>query len=98
VLVKGGRWKRDNDSFGAAGYVNGLSPEHRQYLAAGGQGFFLGDGQLSYGQEKILEVFYSMGMVRGTWLTANFQHVQNPGYNRDRGPAEVYGLRLHAEF
>ena len=98
VLFKGGRWKRDSDSFGAAGYVNGLSPEHRQYLAAGGQGFFLGDGQLSYARERILEVFYCLGMVRGTWLTANFQHVQNPGYNRDRGPAEVYGLRLHAEF
>jgi len=98
VLVKGTSWRRPEDSVGVAGYLNGISQAHRDYLAAGGQGFFLGDGQLSYGEEKILELFYSLSVVRGTWLTADFQHIANPGYNRDRGPAQTYNLRVHFEF
>ena len=31
-------------------------------------------------------------------LTADYQLVGNPGYNRDRGPASVFGLRAHAGF
>jgi high affinity Mn2+ porin len=98
VLVKGTSWQRPEDSIGVAGYLNGLSQVHRDYLAAGGLGFFLGDGQLNYAPEKILELFYSLSVVRGTWLSAGFQHIQNPGYNRDRGPAQVYNLRVHFEF
>jgi high affinity Mn2+ porin len=98
VLVKGSSWKRSEDSIGLAGYLNGLSQAHRDYLAAGGQGFFLGDGQLTYGREKIAELFYSLSVVRGAWLTADFQYVTNPGYNRDRGPAQIYNLRVHVEF
>jgi hypothetical protein len=26
------------------------------------------------------------------------QHINNPGYNRDRGPVLVPSLRLHVEF
>jgi len=98
VLVKGGAWKRAEDSAGLAGYLNGISQAHRDYLAAGGQGFFLGDGQLNYGQEKILELFYSLSVMRGAWLTADYQHIANPGYNRDRGPAQTWNLRAHFEF
>jgi len=28
----------------------------------------------------------------------DLQHINNPGYNRDRGPVVVPGLRLHVEF
>jgi hypothetical protein len=28
----------------------------------------------------------------------DLQHIDNPGYNRDRGPVVVPGLRLHVEF
>ena len=98
VLVKGGRWGRGEDVLGIAAYVNGLSRDHRDYLAAGGQGFFLGDGRLTYGTERIFEMFYSLHVVRGTWVSADYQYVANPGYNKDRGPASVYSLRLHAEF
>ena len=98
VLVKGGAWQRAEDSIGIAGYLNGISQAHRDYLAAGGQGFFLGDGRLNYAQERILELFYSLRVVRGTWLTADYQHIANPGYNRDRGPAQVWNLRVHFEF
>ena len=98
VLLKGGRWGRDQDSAGLAAYFNGLSHDHRDYLAAGGQGFFLGDGRLSYSTERILEAFYSVGLVRRTSVSADYQYVANPGYNRDRGPAHVFSLRAHFEL
>lgn len=98
TLVKGARWRRENDTLGFAGYVNGLSSAHRDYLAAGGQGFFLGDGRLNYATERIFEAFYSFGFARGAFLTADWQHIANPGYNRDRGPADVYNVRLHFEL
>jgi high affinity Mn2+ porin len=31
-------------------------------------------------------------------VTADYQFVVNPAYNRDRGPVSIFGLRLHAEF
>ena len=98
VLLQGSRWGRERDSAGFAAYINGLSSDHRDYLAAGGQGFFLGDGRLSYSTERILETFYSLGVARGTWLGADYQYVANPGYNRDRGPAQVFTLRVHFEL
>ena len=48
-------WGRTDDRFGIAYVWHGLSPEHRDYLAAGGIGFVLGDGKLNYGLEQILE-------------------------------------------
>ena len=45
-----------------------------------------------------LEAFYSFQMTRGTWLTTDYQRIQNPAYNADRGPVNVYALRFHAEF
>ncbi len=98
LLAKGASWGRPQDSFGVAAYLNGLSDSHRDYLAAGGQGFFLGDGRLNYANEKIGELFYSVNVIRGTWLTADYQYVMNPGYNRDRGPAQVLNFRAHFEF
>jgi hypothetical protein len=98
VLVKGGGWGRPTDSIGVATYLNGLSRSHRNYLASGGQGFFLGDGRLSYGGERILETFYSLGLMKGMWLSLGYQRIANPGYNRDRGPADFLSIRLHAEI
>jgi high affinity Mn2+ porin len=31
-------------------------------------------------------------------ITGDYQFVDNPGYNRDRGPVNLFALRLHAEF
>jgi len=98
ALVKGDGWARPGDSIGIAAYLNGLSRSHRDYLAAGGLGFFLGDGRLSYSGERILETFYSLGVAKGTAISLGYQRVTNPGYNRDRGPANFLGLRLHAEI
>jgi carbohydrate-selective porin OprB len=98
TLVKGSGWGRPEDKLGFAGYVNGISNEHRAYLAAGGKGFFLGDGQLNYGTERIFETFYSLGVTKYFAFSLGYQYIVNPGYNRDRGPVNVFGLRLHAEI
>ena len=80
---------------GLAGVCNGLSPEHRDYLAAGGLGFIIGDGRLNYGLEKILEVYYNLEVHKNIHVTLDFQEVDHPAYNRDRGPVSVYSLRVH---
>jgi high affinity Mn2+ porin len=78
--------------------VDALSRDHRDYLAAGGYGFMIGDGRLSYGLERIAELYYKAALHRFVWLTADYQFVENPAYNRDRGPVHVFGARLHAAF
>jgi high affinity Mn2+ porin len=98
ALVKGGAWGRPDDRLGVAAYRNGLAPPHRNYLAAGGLGFFLGDGRLNYGAERIVETFYSLAVNKYLSLSLGYQRVANPGYNRDRGPADFVGFRLHAEI
>lgn len=98
LLARGDAWGRPLDSAGAAVYVNGLSGAHRAYLAAGGLGFFLGDGRLSYASERIFEAFYSLGVARGAWLSLGYQYLANPGYNADRGPANFLGFRIHGEI
>jgi len=97
-LLKGTAWRRPNDVLGAAIAVNMLGPDHRAYLAAGGSGAFLGDGALNYGHERVLELFYSLQVTKALAISPDFQLIQNPGYNRDRGPAKFVGVRVHAEF
>ncbi|MBJ6107771.1 carbohydrate porin [Hymenobacter sp. BT523] len=100
LVSTGARWQRPDDRLGAAVVVNGLSPEHRAYLAAGGYGFIVGDGALSYGLESIAEVYYSFSLPRyHASISPDYQLVINPGYNRDRaGPVHVAAVRLHVEF
>jgi len=64
----------------------------------GGLGFLLGDGRLSYGPEEIVECFYTAHLWRGLYASADVQHINNPGYNRVRGPVLVPGARLHVDF
>jgi len=90
--------RRQLDRIGVAVVANGLSPAHRDYLAAGGIGFLLGDGALSYGHERIAEAYYTAFVARGAYLSADVQEISNPGYNRDRGPVRVITTRLHIEF
>jgi high affinity Mn2+ porin len=77
--------------------VNGISAVHRQFLAAGGLGITVGDGKLNYGKEEILEAYYSFAMRWGVSVSPDSQFVVNPAYNRDRGPASIFALRLHWE-
>jgi hypothetical protein len=98
VSVKGTGWERPSDTLGLAFASNGLSSAHRAYLAAGGLGFFLGDGALRYRSEDIVESYYSLNIAKTAWITADFQRIFNPGYNADRGPVTVLSARLHCEF
>jgi len=94
----GGRWGRRNDHVGLAFVSDGISRDHAQYLAYGGDGFILGDGKLNYGRENILESYYTLHAWRGIFPAFGLQYVVNPGYNRDRGPVIVPTLRLHVDF
>jgi high affinity Mn2+ porin len=98
LSLKGDRWGRHNDTLGLAAVVNGLSGAARDYFATGGMGILIGDGALNYGPEKILEAYYSLKVNRYLSVALNYQHVNNPAYNRDRGPVSIYGLRVHSEF
>ena len=99
-LVKKGKcWCRPEDELGLACAVNGISGDHRDYLAAGGLGFILGDGALRYGPEAILETYYRFKFKdKQIFIMPDFQLVGDPGYNRDRGPVGVGTIRVHAEF
>ena len=98
VQFDGDIWKRKNDRFSIAYVNNGLSSDHRNYLAKGGYGFLIGDGKLNYGHEQIMEAYYSFNILKKVFLSPDYQFVTNPGYNKDRGPVHIIALRLHAEF
>jgi high affinity Mn2+ porin len=96
--LSGERWRRPTDRVGVAVASNGLSDLHRTYLQQGGLGFLLGDGTLRYGREDIVEAYYTAHVWRGLFASADGQHIANPGYNRDRGPVFIWGLRAHVDF
>ena len=96
--LAGNSWHRHLDKIGAAFVSNAISAWHQKYLALGGRGFLLGDGGLNYGRETIFESYYNAHLWRGVYGGFDLQHINNPGYNRDRGPVLVPGLRLHLEF
>ena len=98
IYARGSRWGRTLDRAGGLFISNGISAAHQSYLAHGGLGFLLGDGGLTYGRETIEEAFYDLHIWRGAYVSADLQYVNNPGYNRARGPVAVPGLRLHLEF
>ena len=105
LSLKGKRWNRADDVVGLAGVVNGLSAQHHDYLAAGGIGIIVGDGRLNYEPEEILEFYYDAKLPAFTKyvpvsasLTFDYQFVNDPGYNADRGPANIVGARLHLDY
>jgi high affinity Mn2+ porin len=99
LSLAGKSWDRADDTLGLAGVVNELSSEARAYLAAGGLGILIGDGQLPhYGCETSLETYYRAQVVDGLDLSLDYQLIVNPAYNQDRGPVSVLGVRIHAEI
>ncbi|HEY3971583.1 MAG TPA: carbohydrate porin [Candidatus Sulfotelmatobacter sp.] len=98
VGANGAWWHRKQDRAGIAFVSNAIKKDHQNYLAAGGLGFLLGDGHLNYGRENILESYYTVHVWRGIYLAPGLQHINNPGYNRDRGPVVVPYFRAHVEF
>ena len=98
-LSLGGKlWRRAGDTFAVAAVVNGISGPHIAYLAAGGLGILVGDGQLPHpGPEEIVETYYRVPLWMSQ-VTADYQFIVNPAYNRDRGPVSVVSIRLRTQF
>jgi len=99
ISFNGTAWKRPMDKWGLAYVGNGISTPHRNYIKNGGYGFIIGDGQLNYGIEHIIEFFYSYHiMPLHVFISPDYQFVLHPAYNRDRGPVHIVALRLHFEL
>ena len=96
--LAGSRWRRPGDVFGVALAADGLSHDHRAYLAAGGTGFLLGDGGLRYGPETVTELYYNAHVGRVATLSPDLMRIANPGYNRARGPAFVLSGRVNLRY
>lgn len=95
----GAGWGRASDRIGLVGIVNGITREHQRYLDAGGVGVLVGDGKLPHpGSEAIAEAYYDWQPRKGFDVTLDYQFIANPGYNRDRGPANVFAVRFHGGF
>jgi len=98
--IRGLLWHRPRDKWGVAFVGNGISHNHHEYLARGGLGFLLGDGRLTYGPEKIMETYYNFPIPvhSGFFAALDVQYLDDPGYNRARGPVVVLSARLHVEL
>jgi high affinity Mn2+ porin len=110
--LSGNHWARADDRLGVAVAIEGLSDPHKDYLAAGGAGFLLGDGTLNYAHEQILELYYRAELP---WplndrspvfrkyplkiqVSPDFQYIRDPAYNHDRGPVKFWAVRFHLEL
>ena len=98
TIVGGGAWGRARDSVGLGYAQNWISAAHVRYLNLGGIDGFIGDGRISYKPERLVEAYYNINLTKRFWLTLDWQRVENPAYNSDRGPVTMVGARLHAEF
>jgi high affinity Mn2+ porin len=98
LVLSGKRWGRPDDTVGLAGVINGISRQHEDFLNAGGLGILVGDGTLPHpGTERIVEAYYSFPVL--SWrATIDYQFIDNPAYNQDRGPVSIVGTRLRAQF
>ncbi len=99
IATNGTSWHHKEDVLSLAIVTNGLSEPHRTYLERGGLGFQLGDSKLNYANETVIELNYNFKpLSSGIWFTYDYQLVLNPGYNADRGPVNVFSLRVHVEL
>ncbi|HET7123065.1 MAG TPA: carbohydrate porin [Bradyrhizobium sp.] len=98
LSLKGAKWGRPDDVIGIGGAINALSRDHRDFIAAGGLGILIGDGQLNYRRERILETYYAYAINKQLTLSADYQLITHPAYNADRGPVHIFSGRLHGEF
>lgn len=98
ISTDGRKWNRKDDTAGLAYVISGLSTPHRNYLKAGGRGFELGDGKLNYGLEQLAEFYYSFELKEELYLSGAYQFIVNPGYNKDRGPVNVFSVRVRIEI
>jgi high affinity Mn2+ porin len=99
LSLLGTAWHRTDDTLGVAAINNGISAARERYLNAGGLGVLIGDGRLPHpGPEQILEGYYSLSVFKAAHLAFDYQWINHPAYNRDRGPVSVVAVRVHAQF
>jgi high affinity Mn2+ porin len=98
VLAKGSSWSRPKDVAGIGGNLGWISNIHAKYLGMGGVDGFVGDGAITAGAEKSVDLFYGANFGKIYWLTGDYQHITNPGFNAARGPVNVFTVRIHGEF
>lgn len=99
LSLAGNRWNRPDDTVGAAFVINNISKAHKDYFEQGGFGVLVGDGKLTNaGPEQIFETYYSYAVLKGINVSADYQLVNHPAYNVDRGPVHIFGVRLHGQF
>lgn len=98
LSLRGTGWGRTQDRLGIAYIQNGLSPDHLDYLAAGGLGFIIGDGRVNYAPERLVETYYAFAIGNHFTASLDIQRCWNPAYNADRGPVSLFALRGHVQF
>ena len=98
LLAKGSKWSRPRDVAGVGVNLGWISKIHAEYLALGGVDGFVGDGAINARHGKRSICFTASTYRKSFWLTGDYQHIVNPGFNADRGPVNVFSLRIHGEF
>ncbi len=98
IAGKGSLWKRPIDVAGVGAGFGWISKPHADYLGMGGIDGFVGDGHIRQAAESVIDLFYSVNVASSVWLSADYQRLWNPAFNADRGPVDVFGVRVHAEF
>lgn len=96
--ASGASWGREKDELGVAMVFSGLSGPQTRYYELGGLGLIIGDNGMTYGGEKVIESYYRCRLRDGVDLTLDYQLVGNPAHNADRGPVNIFGLRLRTVF
>jgi high affinity Mn2+ porin len=47
----------------------------------------------------ITELYYSFKLNNyPLWISPDYQYIINPAYNKDRGPVQALGVRVHLEI
>ncbi len=99
VSFSGKQWGRPDDRVGIAGVMNSIAPVHQEFFNLGGLGILVGDGTLpNPSVEKLIEAYYSYSLTSVTKLTFDYQFIDNPAYNTDRGPVSLFASRIHWQF
>jgi high affinity Mn2+ porin len=99
--IKGAAWGRPDDTIGIDGVINGISKSEQAWLNAGGLGILIGDGPGNLphpGLEKVIEVYYSYALNASVRLSFDYQFVDTPAYNTDKGPVNVFAGRVRWVF
>jgi high affinity Mn2+ porin len=98
LFARGSAWSRPKDITGIGLGVGWTSRVHANYLQLGGIDGFVGDGHINPAAETALDAFYSFNYYRVFWISGDYQHIVNPAFNRDRGPVNVFSIKIHGEF